>query len=496
MEKSLWQKDIKNTKYKTVEENKKTDILIIGAGLTGLSTGYNFINKNYNVIIIDSNKFLYGATSKSTGKITYLQELKYQDIQSVYDYDTAKLYYESQKDAIKMIKNIINKNDINCDLKKVNTITYTKDEKELKKFKDEKSILTKLGVKYYESSSDLVYHNIKDMIVVKDSYIFNPVKYMNGLLNAINKSKNIKVYENSLATKIEKEEGYYAVIVNEKKIYAKKVVLACHYPFITIPGFVPFKTYVEKSYLTATKVDETKKISCITSNYPTESFRYHEDEDKYFIFLNNSSKICDKLNYKKNYDQCINSSKKITGKNPGYKWTNMDVMTNDFIPLIGKISKDEDNIFIATGYNTWGMTNSVMAAKVIYDLITKNENKYQDLFDPARSMNITKFKNFTINTVLSNVKAYSFNLIRKNPTWYKNRALVTKINGKRVGIYFDNNGDKHIVSNICPHLKCFLTFNEVDKTWDCPCHGSRFDTYGNIVKSPSVHNIKIDDTIN
>ena len=111
-------------------------------------------------------------------------------------------------------------------------------------------------------------------------------------------------------------------------------------------------------------------------------------------------------------------------------------------------------------------------------------------------MNITKFKNFTINTVLSNIKAYSFNLIRKNPTWYKNRALVTKINGKRVGIYFDNNGDKHIVSNICPHLKCFLTFNEVDKTWDCPCHGSRFDIYGNVINEPSCHNIKIDDTIN
>ena len=113
-----------------------------------------------------------------------------------------------------------------------------------------------------------------------------------------------------------------------------------------------------------------------------------------------------------------------------------------------------------------------------------------------RKININKIKNFAVNTLFSNIKAYSFSLIKKNPSWYKNYAVITKINGKRVGIYFDENGDKHIVSNVCPHLKCFLTFNKEDKTWDCPCHGSRFDTEGNSIKGPSVYNIKIDETSN
>ena len=99
------------------------------------------------------------------------------------------------------------------------------------------------------------------------------------------------------------------------------------------------------------------------------------------------------------------------------------------------------------------------------------------------------------NTFISNLKAYGINLIKKNPSWYKSKAFVTKMNGNRIGVYFDSKGNKHIVSNICPHLKCFLTFNEIDKSWDCPCHGSKFDIDGNVIKGPACYNIKIDETI-
>ncbi len=495
MRKSLWQKDVEQISFNSLSEKMSTDVLIIGGGITGLTTAYNLIDKKYNVILLEGNKFLTGATCKSTGKITYLQDLKYQDIYNVYDFETTKLYYEAQKDGIRLAKKIIKDNNIDCNFTKTQSVTFTKDNKELKKFDKEEEILDLLGVKYYNNSIHFKDDKIKRMILVKNTYVFNPVKYLKGLLKIIKKSDNIEIYEKSRVTKIRKEDKYYVAYANDYEIKAKKIVVACSYPFFTIPGFIPFKTYMEKSYITATKVDESKDICGITSNYPTVSFRYHNDkEDNYFIYLNNSSKICDKLNYKKNYDECVNSAKNITGKTPTYKWTNMDVMTNDFMPLIGRISEDDKNVFIATGYNTWGMTNGTIAGKILYDLIRDKKSKYENVFDPTRSINIIKFKNFLVNTALSNTKAYTFNLIKKNPSWYKNKACVTKIDGKRVGIYFDKEGNKHIVSNICPHLKCFLTFNEVDKTWDCPCHGSRFDIDGNVVKGPACYNIKIDET--
>ena len=161
------------------------------------------------------------------------------------------------------------------------------------------------------------------------------------------------------------------------------------------------------------------------------------------------------------------------------------------LPL-GIIFTKKDYFITISSRRGWGMTNGTISAKILCDLINNKKNKYEKVFDPTRNINLNQVKNFISNTLISNIKAYGLNLIKKNPSWYKDKAFVTKIDGKRVGIYFDNNGNKHVVSNICPHLKCFLTFNEVDKTWDCPCHGSRFDVDGNIIKSPSINGISTD----
>ena len=494
MKKSLWQKDNNLNELKSVEENLKTDILIIGAGITGISTAYNLIKSDYKIILIDRGKCFNGATAKSTGKITYMQDLKYQEICNVYDYETAKLYYQSQKEAIKILQKNIKENNIDCNFEKNESVTFTTNIKDINKFHIEERLLDSFGVKYSNNSKH-VDNEVKYLISVKDAYVFNPVKYLKGLLRRIKKSINIEVYENSVATEIKKENNYYIVCVNSKEIRASKIVIACNYPFFTIPGLIPLRTYLERSYITVTKIDYDKKVNGITNTYPYQSFRFYNDKgSKYLIYLSNSSSISDNINYLKNYNENIMISKKITNKPYSYKWTNMDVMTNDFLPLIGAISDVHKDIFIATGYNTWGMTNATIASKLLFDLIRNKKNKYQKLFSLDRKINVKIIKNFFINTFRSNIKAYVLNMIIKNPSWYKNKAYVTRMNNKRVGVYCDENGNEHIVSNICPHLKCFLTFNEVDKTWDCPCHGSRFDTNGNVINGPRKYDIKIDET--
>ena len=494
MKKSLWQKYNNLNELKSVEENLKTDILIIGAGITGISTAYNLIKSDYKIILIDRGKCFNGATAKSTGKITYMQDLKYQEICNVYDYETAKLYYQSQKEAIKILQKNIKENNIDCNFEKNESVTFTTNIKDINKFHIEERLLDSFGVKYSNNSKH-VDNEVKYLISVKDAYVFNPIKYLKGLLRRIKKSINIEVYENSAATEIKKENNHYIVCVNNKEIRASKIVIACNYPFFSIPGLIPLRTYLERSYITATKIDYDKKVNGITNTYPYQSFRFYNDKgSKYLIYLSNSSSISDNINYLKNYNENIMMSKKITNKPYSYKWTNMDVMTNDFLPLIGTISDDHKDIFIATGYNTWGMTNATIASKLLFDLIRNKKNKYQKLFSLDRKINVKIIKNFFINTFRSSVKAYALNMIIKNHSWYKNKAYVTSLNNKRVGIYCDENGTEHIVSNTCPHLKCFLAFNEVDKTWDCPCHGSRFDINGNVINGPSKYDIKIDET--
>ncbi len=494
--KSLWQSSLNLPSFDSLNENLNTDVLIIGGGITGISTAYNLIEKKEEVTLIDRDYCLGGVTARTTGKLTYLQELCYQNIEKIFGFETAKLYLESQKEAIRIVKKNVKDNDINCDLTKNDSLVFTMDKKELLKFDKERAFLNKVGIKY--KKIDEIFNNVKpiDTILVKDTYVFHPLKYLKALLKKVSNSRNIKIYEKTIATKIKKENGRFIILTGKgNTITAKKVVIACNYPFFTIPGLFPLKTYVEKSYITATKIENKKDINGITSNYPYRSFRYQSSNNGcYFIYLSCSKKICDALNHEKNYDLVLKESKDITEKNSSYEWMNMDVFTNDGIPFIGRYLSGEPNLFIGTGYNAWGMTNGTIAGKVISDLILGKKNKYEKLFDPTRHVNFNNIKNFISNTALGNTKAYTFSLLKKNPSWYKNKALVTKKNGKRVGIYYDEDGKKHTVSNICPHLKCFLTFNGIDKTWDCPCHGSRFDIDGNAIKGPSQYDIKIDET--
>ena len=490
MQKSLWQKYEQKNKLNKVENNQEADIVIIGGGITGLTIAYNLKDSKYKIILLEADDFFSSTTCKSTGKVTYLQDLKYSDIESIYGFNTAKLYYESQKDAIKLIKKTVEDNLIDCDLRKAKTVTFTTNNSDIAKFENEKSILDRLGVKYYDEPLSFDNKNIKDFIMVKNSYTFNPAKYIDGLIKILYKS-NVKLYQKSRVTKIKKEDKSYILYVNNFKINTKKIIASCHYPFFTIPGLIPFKTYTEKSYICATKEENDSDYSCISTNDPIVSFRHYNDmEDKYFIYLNCVSKTCDSLNYKKNYEKCTLLSKKITNKTPNFKWTNIDVMTNDFMPIIGRISDTEKNVFIATGYNTWGMTNGTIAGKIISNLVLGRKSKYANLFSLKRNITIKKVINFAKNTLLGSVKSYGYTLIRKNPSWYKNKAYITNVDGKRLGIYIDDKNDKHITLNKCPHLKCHLIFNEVDKTWDCPCHSSRFDIDGNIIKGPSVHDIR------
>lgn len=490
MQKSLWQKYGQKNKLNKVENNQEADIVIIGGGITGLTIAYNLKDSKYKIILLEADDFFSSTTCKSTGKVTCLQDLKYSDIESIYGFNAAKLYYESQRDAIKLIKKTVEDNLIECDLRKAKTVTFTTNNSDIAKFENEKSILDRLGVKYYDEPLSFDNKNIKDFIMVKNSYTFNPAKYIDGLIKILYKS-NVKLYQKSRVTKIKKEDKSYILYVNNFKINTKKIIASCHYPFFTIPGLIPFKTYTEKSYICATKEENDSDYSCISTNDPIVSFRHYNDmEDKYFIYLNCVSKTCDSLNYKKNYEKCTLLSKEITNKTPNFKWTNIDVMTNDFMPIIGRISDTEKNVFIATGYNTWGMTNGTIAGKIISNLVLGRKSKYANLFSPKRNITIKKVINFAKNTLLGSVKSYGYTLIRKNPSWYKNKAYITNVDGKRLGIYIDDKNDKHITLNKCPHLKCHLIFNEVDKTWDCPCHSSRFDIDGNIIKGPSVHDIR------
>lgn len=488
--KSLWITNISPKIEKSLDKDIDVDVLIIGGGLTGISTAFYLKDSNMNIALIEQDKVGYGVSSRTTGKLTYLQELIYHKLEKNFNFKISKLYLDSQKEAIKLVVDNIKKYNIECDLIKNDSYTFTNDENEISKFKLEENFFKKAKIEYSTTKNLPIDHPCKYALKVSDTYVFHPLKYILEL-KKICLDKGIMIYENTRALKLSKEDDFYICSTESAKIKAKKVVISCHYPFFVIPGFIPLKTHIEKSYVTAAKVNQIENFNAITNTYPIKSIRYHEDKNKYFIYAGNSHKLCDKLDRKCEYNKLEKEVKEKLNKQIKYIWTNQDIMTNDNLPLIGCIKKDDSNLLIGTGYNTWGMTNATIAGKILSDIILKNKNRYINLFNPNRPISIDKIKNLVLNSYF-NGKAYALTKFKKNYKWYKEKVRFETRNGKNLGIYIDNEGTEHIVRNLCPHMKCSLIFNEKDKTWDCPCHGSRFDIDGNVIEGPSVYSIKVD----
>lgn len=483
--KSIWLKDYSNKDNRVLNHDIEVDVLIIGGGLTGLNAAYFLKDSSLNVCIVEKNSVGMGVSSKTTGKINYLQETIYSDLEKKYSYNVAAQYFNSQKLAIKKYCEIIKNENINCNLEQVTSYVYTNEKSEISKIIKEKELLEKLHQNVLKMPKNLV-NDLEYGIGVEDTFVIHPIKYILALKKICQK-KGLKIYEKTAVLKLIKANNNYICLTNRKIIKAKKVIIACHYPFFLKPFLMPIMANTEKSYILATKIQDYKKYTYITSKNPCQSVRFHNDKNAFLIYLSNSHNIVNDLDNQKNFEEVKNK----LNKKVDYIWSNDDLITIDKLPYIGYLEKNNNNLLIGTGYNTWGMTNSMVAGVILSDLVLNNSNEFQNIFDPLRVKNISNFWSITKN-IGYNIKSYVTNKIVKNKKWYSSHVKFKKINGKSVGIYYDGKKE-HIVFNKCPHLGCSLIFNEVEKTWECPCHASIFDIDGNCIKGPSTKDIKVDD---
>jgi glycine/D-amino acid oxidase-like deaminating enzyme/nitrite reductase/ring-hydroxylating ferredoxin subunit len=486
--KSIWLENETEDNYKKLTEDIKCDVLIIGGGMTGISTAYHLRDSNLKICLVDRNLVGHGITSKTTGKLNYLQELILYKINRYVSQETAKNYLDSQIQTIRIVEEIINREQIDCDFEKVPSFLFTNRESEIKKIQKQKELLESFGVKVTEHNNIPIDIGCKYAISVDDTAVFHPIKYLLKL-KEICIEKNINIYEKTKITAISKEENNYICKTNNNNtIIANKVVVASHYPYFLLPFFMPTKTSIEKSYVSASKIEEAKTFTAINTTNPIKSIRYHKNKkNDYLIYLNGTHKTCNNYDENANFDKLKRDLKRLK-LDPQYIWSNHDIMTYDYLPFIGRIEKDNDYLLIGTGYNTWGMTNGSLAGIILSDIVLGNKNKYEDLFDPRRSLNTSKVLKYPLYLGV-NAKAFIETKISKNKPWYKDNIEFKKIDGENVAIYTSEKNTKHIVYNTCPHLKCSLIFNEVEKTWDCPCHGSRFNIDGQVISGPANYDI-------
>lgn len=474
---SLWENDIKIPSFDPLFQDKTCDVLIIGGGITGLNLYYT-LQKNFDVCLVEARTLGMSVTKNTTAKLNYLQDNTLGYFIQKKKWNQASLYLKSQREGIQYILDIIKKEKISCDLEQVSSYLVTKQKKYVNQLLKIETFLKKENIFVQEG---IPTNDFLTGIYVLDTYVFHPLKYLSGLVQSISKPH---IYEHTRIMKIKKKDGYYLCKTqNGYKICAKKVIVCSHYPFFLFPYFLPIRSSIEKSYLTSKKVSKNLKYTYITMESPSLSSRFYETKKQiYQIFLGKSHKTFVKQNDKQNFKDVW---KTFQVDEASISWSNVDILTFDHLPLVGKV---KPYFYLASGFQTWGMAQSAVSALVIRDLLAEKENQYANLFSPKRHI----LKQYMFIPYFLLINLFSFirsKYVKKN--YYSASVVFFWKGGKRLACVTDKKGQEHIVHPVCPHMKCGLIFNEVEETWDCPCHSSRFSLDGEVLKGPSNYSIGI-----
>ncbi len=535
---SYWINSEKNKeKYNKVEKNIETDICIIGGGITGISTAYYLTKENLKVTVLDMGKIGFQTTGNSTAKITSQHGLFYKDLKDSKGEDFARLYYDANEDAIKNIKKIVEKEKIQCDLECQSAYVLAANREEVQKVKDEVEVVRGFGghAEYLEREDidkNLLILNPLAAIRFKNQAQFNSYKYTIELAK-ICKNLGANIYENTKVVDVRDEKDYYYLETEDGyKIKAKYLVITTKYPIINIPGFYFMKMYQSTSYGISIPVKEKLFDGMyITSTNPKVSLRMAKvdnniikdvvdgnienyakqdkenrkrvkekqnskiDNEYVLIVVGADHKTGEKTDLSNSYKKLENIAKQIypQGKVENY-WNTEDCITLDKIPYIGKYSNMWENAHVATGFNKWGITTSNIAANIITDMIIGRKNRYEDIFISTRVepvKNRQEVGNMLKETV-SSLVLKKFELPESEQASLKNEeGKIIEIEGEKVGAYKDKEGRIYTIVPKCAHLGCELSWNNLDKTWDCPCHGSRYDYTGKMLYGPTVKDLYI-----
>ena len=493
---SYWNKEKIKTETESLRNRVETDVCIIGGGLTGLTTGYYLSKAGKNIVILEKNNISEHVSGHTTGKITSQHGLIYKYLIDSKGKNFAQKYYEANENAINNIEKIVKEEKIDCDLERQDSYVFTQDKTEVEKIKMEVDAVKSFGGQAeFVNDIDFI-KECKGAIKFKNQAQFHPKKYANGLCTAILKN-NGKIYENSKALGIENRNGKFLVQTKDGEVISKYLVIATHYPILNSLGYYFFKMYQSMSYAIMCNTD--RKIfegMYINSEQPTISLRNVKTEDgRRFLVVGSDHKTGSKIDLKDSYSFLENIAKEMySDAKVEYKWNTEDCITLDKIPYIGEFSKFMTNAYIGTGYNKWGMSSSNIAGKIISDEILGIENEYKEVFKATR---VEPLKN--IKEVESMLKETTNSLIINKfkippetmESVKRGEGKIVSVEGQKVGIYCDKNGEYFAINPVCSHLGCELSWNNLSNTWDCPCHGSRFNYKGESIEAPSIKKLQV-----
>ncbi len=381
-----------------------------------------------------------------------------------------------------MYRKIINKRSINCSFETIPTYLYTTKDPSL--LESELYAMEGVGLKGSLTTNTSLPFEVKAALKMEGQAQFNPLQFLGFI------SKELSIYENTKALEVKDN----TIITSGGAITADNIIVTTHFPFINFPGYYFARMHQERSYDTALKNAGTLDGAYLGIDEVSYSFRTYKD----MIIFGGCGHRTGENEKGGNYIKLANKAFEFYPESHQVcSWSTQDCMTHDNIPYIGKYSTATDNLYVATGFNKWGMTSSMASAMILSDMILGKYNDCQDIFSPQRSNFTASAKNLAVDgveTVSGLIKQNLYIPSSELEDVSVGHGGIVDYKGQKFGVYKKTNDDVYIVSTKCPHLGCQLSWNPDDLSWDCPCHGSRFDYKGFLLNNPSQKELQLNTT--
>lgn len=429
---SIWANTVPLPHFPSLDGDTKTDVLIIGAGLAGLMTAYVLKQAGINCLVIEADQICSGISRNTTAKITSQHGLIYHKLIKTVNADAAAMYWHAHQAALDQLRRLCV--NIPCDFEDKDSFIYSVDQPD--KLEQELHALSTLNIPCEFVKELSLPFPVAGAVKFSKQAQFHPLKFAAGI------ARGLHIYEHTAALSVEGN----TVHTNQGKIKADSIIVATHFPFINKHGWYFLKMYQDRSHVIALEGAADPKGMYLDDDPNGLSLRSYGP----LLLLGGSSHRTGKPNQGWTPLEDV-AEKYYPAAQKRFYWAAQDCMTLDGMAYIGQYSKHTPHLYVATGFNKWGMSSSMVAATLLCDLISGKENPYSHLFSPSRTIMHPQ--------LLTNIRESATHLL----TFSTPR---------------------------CPHMGCALKWNPAEHSWDCPCHGSRFTKEGTLLDNPATRNMK------
>ncbi len=425
---SIWEKGTARRRFGGVRGNMRTDVLIVGGGIAGILCAYQLKNAGVDCVLAEAGEICGGVTGNTTAKITLQHGLLYDSMIRRFGESKARLYAEAQEKACREYARLCR--TVDCDCEARDSYVYSlSDRKQIEK---EVAALCRIGVRAELSDARELPFSVAGAVRVKDQAQFHPLKFLYHI------ARDLPIYEHTKIVELMPHKAR----TDHGDISYNKLIVATHFPILNKHGLYPLKLYQHRSYVLALKGAQRIEGMYVDQSDTGLSFRSYGD----LLLLGGGGHRTGKRG---GCWQELEDFAKRHYKNAETvgRWATQDCMTLDGIPYIGQYATSTPNVFVATGFHKWGMTNAMVASHILCDLVRGKENPYATVFDPSRTLLRPQLAVNAFESVI---------------------GLLTPTAPR------------------CPHLGCALKYNRAEHSWDCPCHGSRFTEQGELLDNPAT----------